>query len=97
MSLLRNKYVGAKPNDPMKDDPPEVEEMEEILQPEQIVFHKEKRLLGGRLPWRYLVKFCNYPTIDAKWLDEQTLKDYLQLLDACLEAFSVALNWEMSP
>jgi len=59
VSLLR-PYVGPTPFEPVLEDPPEVDELEEILQPDQIVFHKERKLAGGKLVRRYLVKFKNY-------------------------------------
>ena len=38
VSLLK-KYQGLEPTEPVLEDPPEVEELEEVLQPEQIVYH----------------------------------------------------------
>ena len=41
-SLLKT-YVGPPREEPVLEDPPEVEEQEEILQPEQIVFHSIRK------------------------------------------------------
>jgi len=83
------KYVGPEPLEPVMEDPPEVKELEEVLQPEQIVFHKERKLARGKLHKRYLVKFRNYSPMDAKWMDETYFQEYLQLLQAYLEAFQL--------
>lgn len=88
VSLFR-KYVGPDPDEPVTEDPPEIEELEEILQPEQIVFHKERKLPAGKLSRTYLVKFKNYLPIDAKWVNEDYFADYPQLLQAYLEAFKL--------
>ncbi|MCO5550427.1 hypothetical protein L7F22_003913 [Adiantum nelumboides] len=41
VSLLR-PYMGPPPSEPVTDELPEIEEMEEILEPEQIVHHQER-------------------------------------------------------
>ena len=56
----------------MVDEPqPEVEELDEVVIPEQIVAHKERKVRGKFLR-RYLVKFQNYSGMDAKWMEEVT-------------------------
>ena len=40
-----------------------------FLIPEQIVAHKERKV-RGKVMRRYLVKFQNYPAMDAKWMEE---------------------------
>ncbi|MCO5613265.1 hypothetical protein L7F22_067541 [Adiantum nelumboides] len=45
MSLLR-PFKGEVPEDMIADEQPEVEEIEEILQPEQILAHKERKVKG---------------------------------------------------
>ncbi|MCO5548427.1 hypothetical protein L7F22_001883 [Adiantum nelumboides] len=62
VSLLR-PYVGPPL---VKEDSPEVEDVEEILQPEQIIHHTERQLKSGVLHQKYLVKFKNYTPLDAK-------------------------------
>ncbi|MCO5567294.1 hypothetical protein L7F22_020984 [Adiantum nelumboides] len=71
VSLLR-PYVGDVPKDMPTEDQPEVEELDEILVPEQILAHKERKV-KGKGARRYLVKFRNYPPMDAKWMEEGEL------------------------
>ena len=46
VSLLR-PYHGEPPTSPIMEEAPELEETIEVLQPEQIVYHKEKKGPGG--------------------------------------------------
>ncbi|MCO5556776.1 hypothetical protein L7F22_010329 [Adiantum nelumboides] len=71
VSLLR-PYVGDVSEDMPAEDQPEVEELDEILGPEQILAHKERKV-KGKVARRYLVKFRNYPPMDAKWMEEGRL------------------------
>ncbi|MCO5582144.1 hypothetical protein L7F22_036034 [Adiantum nelumboides] len=50
----------------------EVEELDEILVPEQILAHKDRKV-RGKVARRYLVKFKNYSPMDAKWMEEAEL------------------------
>ncbi|MCO5563898.1 hypothetical protein L7F22_017549 [Adiantum nelumboides] len=86
VSLLK-PFRGDVPDDGEPDEQPEVEENEEILVPEQILAHKDTKT-KGKVRRRFLVKFKNYPTLDAKWMEEDDLADtpqivklYLKLLD----------------
>ena len=73
----------------MVDEPqPEVEELDEVLILEQIVARKERKV-RGKVMRRYLVKFQNYPAMDAKWMEEGDLADSPQLLQLYLEAFGL--------
>ena len=73
----------------MEDEPqPEVEELDEVLVPEQIVAHKDRKV-RGKVSRRYLVKFKNYSAMDAKWMDEGDLADSPQELKLYLEAFGL--------
>ena len=74
------------PTDAVDEPQPEVEELDEILQPEQILAHKERKA-RGKVSRRYLVKFKNYSHMDAKWMEEGDLADSPQVLDLYLEAF----------
>ena len=62
--------------------------IDEVLIPEQIVAHKERKV-RGKVMRRYLVKFQNYSAIDAKWMEEGDLEDSPQLLQLYLEAFGL--------
>ncbi|MCO5555103.1 hypothetical protein L7F22_008644 [Adiantum nelumboides] len=73
VSLLR-PYVGDVPEDLPVEDQPEVEELDEILVPKQILAHKERKV-KGKVARRYLVKFRNYPPMDAKWMEEGELAE----------------------
>jgi len=88
ISLLR-PYVGLPPSEPVKDALPEVEETEEILQPEQIVHHQERQLRSGKFVRKYLVKFQNYSPLDAQWMSEEDLQLYPDLLNGYKEAFQL--------
>ena len=56
--------------------PPEVEEKDEIVIPEHVIY-QDKRTRGGRYACKYLLKFLHYPVGDAKWVDSQYLSDIL--------------------
>ena len=56
VSLLR-PFVGNPPAVSVQEDPPEVDETEELLQSEQIIHHSERQLKSGKLHRKYLVKF----------------------------------------
>ncbi|MCO5560863.1 hypothetical protein L7F22_014483 [Adiantum nelumboides] len=66
VSLLR-PFVGDVPEDMVPEEQPEVEELDEILVPEQILAHKDRKV-RGKVARRYLVKFKNYSPMDAKWM-----------------------------
>ncbi|MCO5579327.1 hypothetical protein L7F22_033182 [Adiantum nelumboides] len=83
-----NEFVGELPDQPEDSPQPEVDELDEVLQPEQILAYKERRQ-GGRVVRRYLVKFKNYSAMDSKWMKEADLADTPQILELYLEAFSL--------
>ncbi|MCO5607200.1 hypothetical protein L7F22_061393 [Adiantum nelumboides] len=85
VSLLR-PFVGEVPEEMVPEEEPEVEELDEILIPEQILAHKDRKV-KGKVARRYLVKFKNYSPMDAKWMKEAELADSLQLLQLYKEAF----------
>ena len=64
VSLLK-PYVGEPPQEPISEDPLEVDELEEVLQPEQIISHQDRTLRGGKLQRKFLVKFKNYSPLDS--------------------------------
>ncbi|MCO5564331.1 hypothetical protein L7F22_017991 [Adiantum nelumboides] len=74
--------------DMVPEEQPEVEELDEILVPEQILAHKDRKV-RGKGARRYLVKFKNYSPMDAKWMEEADLVDSPQLLQLYLEAFQL--------
>ncbi|MCO5587679.1 hypothetical protein L7F22_041630 [Adiantum nelumboides] len=87
VSLLR-PLVGEAPEDLVLEEQPEVEELDEILVPEQILTHKERKV-RGKVARRYLVKFKNYSSMDAKWMEEAKVPDSPHLLQLYLEAFQL--------
>ncbi|MCO5586118.1 hypothetical protein L7F22_040058 [Adiantum nelumboides] len=87
VSLLQQS-VGELPDQPEDSPQLEVDELDEVLQPEQILAHKE-RCQGDRLVRRYLVKFKNYSALDSKWMEEADLADTPQILELYVEAFSL--------
>ena len=80
VSLLK-LFKGDPPLGPIKEDPLEFEEQEEILQPKKILKHEENVLCNGRTLRQYLVKFKNYPLEDAKWMQDRQLGDSLDVLN----------------
>ncbi|MCO5592063.1 hypothetical protein L7F22_046057 [Adiantum nelumboides] len=88
VSLLK-PFRGDVPDDGEPDEQPEVEENEEILVPEQILAHKDTKT-KGKVRRRFLVKFKNYPALDAKWMEEEDLADTPQIVKLYLEAFGLA-------
>ncbi|MCO5551479.1 hypothetical protein L7F22_004983 [Adiantum nelumboides] len=87
VSLLR-PFVGDVLKDIVLEEQPEVEELDEIHIPEQILAHKDRKVTG-EVARRYLVKFKNYSPMDAKWMEEAELVDSPQLLQLYLEAFQL--------
>ncbi|MCO5583872.1 hypothetical protein L7F22_037787 [Adiantum nelumboides] len=87
--VRRTSATLVVPNDGEPDEQPEGEENEEILDPEQILAHKDTKN-KGKVRRRFLVKFMNYPTLDAKWMEEEDLADTPQIVNLYLEAFGLA-------
>ncbi|MCO5548912.1 hypothetical protein L7F22_002374 [Adiantum nelumboides] len=87
VSLLK-PFKGDVPNDGELDEQPEVEENEEILVPEQILAHKDTKN-KSKIRRQFLVKFKNYPALDAKWMEEKDLADTPQIVNLYLEAFGL--------
>ncbi|MCO5581498.1 hypothetical protein L7F22_035383 [Adiantum nelumboides] len=87
VSLLR-PFVGDVPENMVPKKQPEVEEVDEIIVPKQILAHKDRKV-KGKVVRRYLVKFKNYSPMDAKWMEEAELVDSPQLLQLYLEAFQL--------
>ncbi|MCO5595151.1 hypothetical protein L7F22_049189 [Adiantum nelumboides] len=76
VSLLR-PYVGDVPGDMSAQEQPKVEELDEILVLEQVLARKERKV-KGKGSRRYLVKFKNYPPMDAKWMEEALQEDFMK-------------------
>ncbi|MCO5593306.1 hypothetical protein L7F22_047314 [Adiantum nelumboides] len=74
VSLLRH-FVGDVPEDMVPEEQPEVEELDEILVPEQILAHKDRKV-RGKVARCYLVKMKNYSPMDAKWMEEAELMNF---------------------
>ena len=85
ISLLK-QYQGPELVDPVLEDPLVVEELEEILQPEKIVYHTIHKGPKGEKKFRFLK---NYSALNAKWMDEDMLSTHPQLLDVYKEAFQL--------
>ncbi|MCO5589327.1 hypothetical protein L7F22_043293 [Adiantum nelumboides] len=69
VSLLK-PYKGEPPSEAITEDPPKVEDQEEVLQPGSILRHENKVLRHGKTIRRYLIKFKNYPFEHARWMQE---------------------------
>ena len=87
MSLLR-LFVGDASKEMPVEEQPEVEELDETLILELILAHKERKV-KGKVARRYLVKFKNYPPMDAKWMEEYELLESPNVLQLYLEAFDL--------
>ncbi|MCO5602763.1 hypothetical protein L7F22_056901 [Adiantum nelumboides] len=88
-TLQKSQERGDVPDDGEPDEQPEVEENKEILVPEQILAHKDMKT-KGKVRRKFLVKFKNYPALDAKWMEEEDLADTPQIVKLYLEAFGLA-------
>ena len=73
MSLLKHFY-GEVPKEVHDVKQVEVEEQEEVLVPEQIISHHERKV-KGRVARHYRVNFKNYSALDAQWMEEEELAD----------------------
>ena len=47
-------------SEPLEEEPPEFDELEELLQLEAILRHEDKVLRNGEVLRKYLIKFKNY-------------------------------------
>ncbi|MCO5597769.1 hypothetical protein L7F22_051851 [Adiantum nelumboides] len=82
------EHLFPKLEDMVPEEQHEVEELDEILVPKQILAHKDRKF-RGKVARRYLVKFKNYSPMDAKWMEEAELVDSSRLLQLYLEAFQL--------
>ena len=95
---LMKKYQGPEPTKPVLEDPLEIEKLEEILQPEQIVHHIVHGGPQGKRIFKFLVKIKNYLALNAEWMDKDMLYDHPKLVDAYQEAFQMRIvNIGQSP
>eukprot|EP00250_Pteridium_aquilinum_P032011 c44775_g1_i1 orf=2-277(-) len=74
VSLLK-PFKGTPPTEPLEEEPPKFEEIEEILQLEAILRHEDKCLRNNKVLCSYLVKFKNYSFDDSRYVMEPQLKD----------------------
>ncbi|MCO5548387.1 hypothetical protein L7F22_001844 [Adiantum nelumboides] len=88
ISLLRI-YQGNLPSELPSPEPPEVEDQEEILVPEQIIHHQDRILKSGSVHRKYLLKFKNYSPLDAQWINEQELHQFPEILHSYLDALQL--------
>ena len=81
VSLLK-PYKGDPPTKSAQEEPPDFDEQEEILWPEEILRHEDNKLRSGKIIHRFLIRFRNYPPEDAQWMQETQLKDHSDMLQA---------------
>ena len=81
VSLLK-PFKGEPPSQPIQEEPPEFDEQDEILVPDEIIKHEENTLRSGKVIRRYLVRFKHYPMEDAQWMQETQLRDSSPLLNS---------------
>ena len=51
-SSLLKPYVGDPPTEPIDEEPPAVDELEEVLEPEQVISRQDRTLKGGKVTRR---------------------------------------------
>ena len=73
-------FKGDPPTKSTHEEPPLFDELEEVLEPEEILRHEDNTLRSGKIIHRYLVKFKHYSNDDSKWMQDSRLKDVLPLL-----------------
>ena len=64
VSLLK-PYKGDLPTESVQEEPPDFDEQEEILWPDEILRHEDNKLRSGKVVRRFLIRFRNYPPEDA--------------------------------
>lgn len=87
-SLIK-PYIGDIPHDPICEDPPEVEDNEILLVPEQIIFHDFKKGRRGNITRKYLLKFKGFPSTDARWMERSMFQEFPDILNAYEEALQL--------
>ena len=87
VSLLK-PYKGEPPKEPVIEERPEFEGLEEVLQP-AILRHEDKVLRSGKTTRHYLVKFKNYDFEDARWMQDIQLKECQHLVNAYNDSIEV--------
>ena len=82
VSLLR-KFKGNPPAIPIVDDPPLLEDDEEMLVPESILDHDVTTTRTGTQYHRYLVKYKNHSMEECQWIPAKSLSPtYHHLISA---------------
>ena len=69
VSLLK-PYKGDPRTEQVQEEPPDFDEQEEILCPDEILRHEDNMLRSGKVICRFLIRFKNYPPEDAQWMQE---------------------------
>lgn len=88
ISCLKS-FIGSAPEYPETEDPPEVEDGDEILEPDMILYHRDKKGKDGKMQRSFLLKFKNYPNTDAKWMNAEYFSEYPLLRQHYEEAFQL--------
>ena len=73
-------FKGDPPTEPIHEEPPLFDGLEEVLEPEEILQHEDNTLRSAKVIRRYLVKLKHCTNDDSKWMQEPQLKDVLSLL-----------------
>ena len=87
--ILLSPFREDPPSQPIQEEPPEFDEQEEILVPDEIIKHEENTLRSGKVIRRYLVRFKHYPMEDAQWMQETQLQDSLPLLNSYKQLYGL--------
>ena len=93
VSLLK-LFHGEPPTDLPDEEQLEVAEENEVLVPEQSRSQQDHKV-KGRIARRYRVKFKNFSTLDAQWMEKDELTDSPLVLQLYLEAFGLQPTLEV--
>ena len=84
------KLKGSPPGVPIVEDPPLLEDDEELLIPESIIDHDLTTTRTGKEYHRYLVKYKNHSLEECQWLTESSLSPAYQHLISAYHAHTIA-------
>ena len=95
VSLLK-KFQGTPPTNPIHEDPPKFDEVDEIIQPKLILWHEDNLLQSGKVLRKYLVKFKSYSYDDAQWMMENQLQDCPSIIEMYIATYGLENNQDIN-
>ena len=88
VSLLKH-YEGSLDHTPVEDPQLKAKEEDDVIIPQQLIYHQDKHTRGGYFAGKYLLKFLHYPTVNAKWADNKYLSNYPHFIHLYEEALQL--------